>query len=386
MTDEVDLAVVGGGIVGLAHALLAAKSGLSVSLIEARGRPTGASIRNFGLITVTGQKRGEVWNMCRRSRDLWSSLAQEAGLPILQRGMVVAAQTEEAEAVIQAFAATEMGEDCRVVDSREAARYSPLLRENRIRAALWSPHELRVEPREAIPAFISLLSRMPNVQLRFGDPAAQIDPGHVRTFSGAGIKAKAIVACLGADLRSWKPEICERESLHLTRLNMLRIRPRPGSPDLATPAISDLTLGRYEGFAALPAAAPLLERQRRDQQDMLDHGIHIIAVRSADGSLILGDSHHPCNDHADDPFQRADVDEHILTAASAFLDLDDVAVVERWTGAYATARDVDMVLENTAPGVTAAAVIGGKGMTMSFGFAEHALNRVLGLPPVTLAT
>ncbi len=139
MMDDVDLAVVGGGIVGLANALLAAKSGLSVALIEARGRPTGASIRNFGLITVTGQKRGDVWNTCRRSRDLWSSLAKEAGLPILQHGMVVAAQTEEAEAVLHAFAATEMGEDCLLVDAKEAARRSSLLREDRIRAALWSP-------------------------------------------------------------------------------------------------------------------------------------------------------------------------------------------------------------------------------------------------------
>lgn len=54
-----DLAVVGGGIIGLAHAYMAAKAGKRVAVIEKDVRANGASIRNFGFITVTGQERGD---------------------------------------------------------------------------------------------------------------------------------------------------------------------------------------------------------------------------------------------------------------------------------------------------------------------------------------
>ena len=49
-----DLLVVGAGIVGMAHAYEAKKRGLSVAIVEQNTRCTGASIRNFGFITVSG--------------------------------------------------------------------------------------------------------------------------------------------------------------------------------------------------------------------------------------------------------------------------------------------------------------------------------------------
>ena len=56
-----DLAVVGGSILGLAHAWAAARAGKRGALFERDARANGASIRNFGLIAVTGQERAESW-------------------------------------------------------------------------------------------------------------------------------------------------------------------------------------------------------------------------------------------------------------------------------------------------------------------------------------
>ena len=53
-----DLIVVGAGIVGLAHAYTAATRGRSVLVIERDGACLGASIRNFGFVTITGQRAG----------------------------------------------------------------------------------------------------------------------------------------------------------------------------------------------------------------------------------------------------------------------------------------------------------------------------------------
>ena len=62
-----DLAVVGAGIVGLAHALAAARRGQRVVVIDRDAAANGASIRNFGFVTVTGPAAGDVWQLARRS-------------------------------------------------------------------------------------------------------------------------------------------------------------------------------------------------------------------------------------------------------------------------------------------------------------------------------
>ena len=59
----------------------------------------------------------------------------------------------------QAFAATAMGEDCELLTPDAARARVPLLRHEGLRCVLWSPHELRVESREAIPRLADWLSR-----------------------------------------------------------------------------------------------------------------------------------------------------------------------------------------------------------------------------------
>src|SRR6202012_634836 len=97
MTSQTfDLAVIGGGVIGLAHAYVAAKAGKRVAVIEKDMRANGASIRNFGFITVTGQERGESWRLARRTRDVWAEVAPKAGIRIEQKGLYLTARLPEA--------------------------------------------------------------------------------------------------------------------------------------------------------------------------------------------------------------------------------------------------------------------------------------------------
>ncbi len=83
---QYDVAVVGAGIVGLAHALAAARQGFRTVVIDRDEQAVGASIRNFGFITVTGQQSGECWSRAMRSRDVWDEVAKPASIPVLQEG------------------------------------------------------------------------------------------------------------------------------------------------------------------------------------------------------------------------------------------------------------------------------------------------------------
>src|ERR1700761_4637986 len=145
-----DLAVVGGGILGLAHALAASRAGKRVVVIERDARANGASIRNFGFITVTGQERGDSWSLARRTRDIWAEVAPEACIPVAHRGLMLTARSPEALAVIEAFLATEMGEGCRLMTPEEFRKKAHGLGGPDLQGALLSPHELRVESRDAI--------------------------------------------------------------------------------------------------------------------------------------------------------------------------------------------------------------------------------------------
>jgi glycine/D-amino acid oxidase-like deaminating enzyme len=79
MNDVFDLAVVGAGILGLAHALAAGRRGKRVLVLDADAQANGASIRNFGFVTVTGQQAGECWRPARPKRDVWAEVAPQGG-------------------------------------------------------------------------------------------------------------------------------------------------------------------------------------------------------------------------------------------------------------------------------------------------------------------
>ena len=158
-----DLAVVGGGVIGLAHAYWAAKAGKRVAVIERDPRANGASIRNFGFITVTGQERGNSWRLARRTRDVWAVVAPQAGIPIEQHGLYLTARSHEAVAVIEAFLATEMGEGCRLLPPEEFRRQAGGLGGSDLMGALYSPHDLRVESRHAIPRLTAWLKQVHGV-------------------------------------------------------------------------------------------------------------------------------------------------------------------------------------------------------------------------------
>src|SRR5689334_3161314 len=104
-----DLVVVGAGIVGLAHALAAAKRGLRVAVLERDACATSASVRNFGFVTITGQEEDVTRPRALRSREIWAEVARDAVVPIHQEGAVTVARRLSSFAVLDEFASGPMG-------------------------------------------------------------------------------------------------------------------------------------------------------------------------------------------------------------------------------------------------------------------------------------
>ena len=94
----------GAGIIGLAHAYLAAKAGRKVTVFERNPKASGASVRNFGMLWPIGQPAGEMHQLALRSREIWLELLQESGLPYQPAGSLHVAYRDDEAAVGQEFA------------------------------------------------------------------------------------------------------------------------------------------------------------------------------------------------------------------------------------------------------------------------------------------
>ena len=368
-----DLAVVGAGIVGLAHALAAARAGLRTVVIERNARADGASIRNFGFITVTGQPR-EIWALAGRSREVWAEVAPEAGIDIAHRGLVLLMRRPEALDVAEAFLATGMGDGCEVIDAGELEHRFPSIPAPSALGALVSPHEVRVESPQALPKLQAWLERAHGVDFRMGEAVLAVEPPRITTSRGE-IPADRAIVCPGDDFSGLFPERIDGFGLKRCRLSMLQL----ASPGFDWPAgvMSDLGLGRYRGYADLPEAAPLKRRLQAEQPRHLANGVHLIAVQNADGTLVVGDSHH--YDPLPAPFAPAEAEALILEEFERATGLKPPPVLARWTGTYAVSDERSVLVDAPSPAVRLVIVTCGAGASIAFALAEQTIADLCGV-------
>lgn len=369
---EFDLAVVGAGIVGLSCALAAARRNLKVVVIERDPRARGASVRNFGLITVTGQERDGIWPRARRSREVWQDVAARAGISIVNQGLWVAARRPESSALLDAFLHSDMAEGCRLLTPSQARQRCPDLATPGLHAVLWSPHELRVESRDAMPRLADWLAREYGVDFRWQTAVHAVQPPRLDTSRGPVYAAAAIV-CPGDDLATLFPERLAAAQVGGCTLQMLRLE----SPGFTLPGtvMSDLSLLRYGGFSSLPEAGALRQRLESEQGDYLRQGIHLIVAQSADGSLVVGDSHH--YELGAVPFADEAVYELILEEYRAAIGRPPPAVRERWTGSYATAKSGAVLIDTPIPEVRLVVVTSGIGASTGFAIGEEVVSELM---------
>ena len=360
-----DVVIVGAGIVGMACAWAAKQRGHEVLVLEKDDQCVGASIRNFGFVTVTGQGRGTTWNRAMATRDIWARVAPEAGIQVLQQGLLVLAQRPEAADVLQALCRQPEGHALEWLDGATLACRYPRLGATHLQGALYSPHELRIESRQAINQLKTWLESQ-GIAFKNRVTANVLPDG--RLFAdGQQVVYQHLVIAPGPALAAFAPELVAKHAVRTCRLSMLRVRPPTGYV-LPAPVMSDLSLVRYRGYAELPSSQALMSRLQTEQPEHLAHGVHLIAVQSADGSLVIGDSHHYGGTVG--PFVDAHTEALILQEMQTVLRLPSYEVIERWVGYYPSGAQ-DAVIESLRSNVSVVSVTSGTGMSTSFALAQE---------------
>ncbi len=100
LPEAVDVAIIGGGIIGVSAAFQLARRGVRVAVLE-KGIVGGEqSGRNWGWVRLTGRDTRELPLMLQ-SHAIWETLHQETGVDVgyRKRGIIYAAKTPEARAI-----------------------------------------------------------------------------------------------------------------------------------------------------------------------------------------------------------------------------------------------------------------------------------------------
>jgi FAD dependent oxidoreductase TIGR03364 len=364
------VAIVGGGILGLAHAWAAARRGWRVLLCERGRRALGASVRNFGMIWPIGQPAGALHACALRSRAAWLELGQRAGIWVDPCGSLHLAYATDEWAVLQEFAgqAAALGYDCQLWNAAQIQARCPAVRTDRLCGALWSATELCVDPREALIRLPLWLHETLGVELHYNTLITAVDMPHVRANTGQTWEVERVVVCSGTDFQTLFPEVFAAAGIQQCKLQMMRTAPQPGGWRLGPHLAGGLTLCHYAAFRDCASLSALRERLAGEFPDYIRYGIHVMAGQNQRGEIVIGDSHE--SDDAIEPFDKSIIDTLILDYLRHMVRLPDETIAEHWHGRYAKHPTQPVYSAEPQPGVMVMVSPGGAGMTLAFGLAE----------------
>jgi FAD dependent oxidoreductase TIGR03364 len=362
--------VVGGGVLGMMHALAARRRGFEVVQLEREPAPRGASVRNFGLIWVSGRAAGAELDLALRARTFWEEIAgQVPGTGFrASPSLTLAANDTElsllAEAAAQPDAAARgyqlLGpDDCRAVNGALRGEFT---------GGLLGGRDAIVEPRLVPGALRTQLASGPAPRYTWlpGREAVELAAHGVRDHTGTWHRGDLVILCPGAAHTGIAgPHLAAGAGppVHRVRLQMMQTAPFPAR---LTTSLADGDSLRYYPAYDLPARARLAPQAPAAARV----GAQLLLVQRLDGGLTIGDTH-----EYSEPF-GFDVDEdaydHLRARAETLLGDGLPRVRRRWAGVYSMVSGPELYhISAPAAGVVLVTGPGGRGMTCAPAIAEN---------------
>jgi FAD dependent oxidoreductase TIGR03364 len=358
------------------HAVHARRRGFDVVHLEREPEGRGASVRNFGLVWVSGRRGGPELALALRARELWEEIADSApGTGFRSHGSLTLATSEAELAVLREAVELPDAKQRRfsLLDADGVRAVNPALR-GEFLGGLWCEADAIVEPRLALPALRASLAG-PSYTWLPGLEAVSVSEHAVRDHTGTWHHGDLVVLCTGANFTGVAgPHLASSgalaasdsggRGLRRVRLQMLQTEPLPAS--LTTSVADGDSLRYYPAYdvpslSALPAQDPVAAANKAQ----------LLLVQRRDGGLTIGDTH-----EYGEPF-GFDVDErpygHLLTRAQALLGTTLPPVRRRWAGVYSEVVGTGEIYHRStvADGVILVTGPGGRGMTCSPAIAEE---------------
>jgi FAD dependent oxidoreductase TIGR03364 len=362
------IVVVGGGVLGTMHAVAARRRGYEVVHLEREGEARGASVRNFGLVWVSGRRAGAELSLALRARELWAELgAAVPGLGFRPAGsLTLAADDADLRVLKEAAELPDAGQrNFELLDPAGVRAANPALR-GEFAGGLLCRADAIVEPRQALPAIRGYLAG-PQYEWLPGREVTEIAPNAVRDHTGTWHQCDLVVLCPGAAFTGvagrYLPFLA-RDGVRRVRLQMMQTAPMA---ERLTTAVADGDSLRYypaydvPGRSQLAPQAPVAERSRAQ----------LLLVQRADGSLTIGDTHEYGEPFAFDV--DSDAYDHLAARAEALLGAPIPRIQRRWAGVYSEVSAGQALYHRSEPepGVVLVTGPGGRGMTCAPAIAEE---------------
>jgi FAD dependent oxidoreductase TIGR03364 len=373
VTSRQRVVIVGGGVLGTMHAVAARRRGFEVVQLEREAGARGASVRNFGLVWVSGRRAGPELALALRARQLWEELGSAVpGLGFRPAGsLTLAADDTELSLLKEAAALPDADRrGFELLDPGAVRTVNPALR-GEFAGGLFCRRDAIVEPRQVLPALRAyLLAGSSAYQWHPGREATEVSPGAVRDHTGAWHHGDLVVLCTGAAHTGLAGRYLARDQIPPVRRVRLQMMQTAPLAVRVTTALADGDSLRYYPAYDLPGRAQLAPQSAGAARARAQ----LLLVQRADGGLTIGDTH-----EYTEPF-AFDVDEdaydHLRARAQTLLGAPVPPIQRRWAGVYsevnpAVASPGLYHRSEVEPGVVLVTGPGGRGMTCSPAIAEE---------------
>ncbi|MBS6435527.1 MULTISPECIES: NAD(P)/FAD-dependent oxidoreductase [Pantoea] len=219
--DQVDVVVIGGGIIGTSVAYELAKQGVAVALFEKGAIGGEQSGRNWGWVRQQNRDLYEL-PLAMRSLQRWEELGGEIGLDLGFRrsGILYGSQNEADVARWEKWGkqAQQIGFVSHLLSPKEA--HERLGDQVRWAGGVWSPTDGRAEPSLAAPAIAVGAQKLgASIHQRCAVRGLDISAGRVSgVWTERGrVRASQVICCGGA----WSSRFCKQYGIDLPSANIL---------------------------------------------------------------------------------------------------------------------------------------------------------------------
>ena len=372
MTKSVN--IIGSGILGMAFARAFAIKGYTVNVFERSEKPTGSSIRNFGMVWPIGQHKNGLLSRAIRTREVWKEVCEDAKIWYKETGSLQLLCNPIEISMGQEFYDEEKNArpNLEFYTLSQVQSIVPFINKQFVRGALFSPTEIIVEARSAIREIPEYLQRKYNVNFHFNTTIIQCEGNSISCNYGTKYQADITILASGYETQLLFPDIFNAAPITISSLNMLRSHPISDTIPALCAGLSFLHYPSYEVCKSMDEYKTYCETEFPLQ---LQNGVHLLVSQNPNGQLTIGDSHHYGMHH--DPFQSDTVDQSILDYMQRVIQPIHFGIAQRWTGQYLKLTNGKSEwFEEIQPGVYIANGPGGAGMTLGWGMAEECVDSI----------